>query len=340
MLISIIIPAYNSEKTIGHCLQAMTEAFKRIPETEGEIIVVDDGSSDRTGDLAAAFRCRIIRQIHKGAAAARNAGARIARGEYLLFVDSDTIFYEDTLLRICRHLLTGRVDYISVRYSRKPLNDGWVQRYKALADYLYYYDFIFSRNQKESAIKNQTIGGGVEGYQAALFRELGGFDEKIRGAGIERETFLARASARARMISDGRIKTGHYFPGFSKLTRDYFLRTFHVMKLRIRSEYKHPYLERNAGRILIGACCALLPVMLLLQIPDGSFRAETLCLWLGVLWAYLLLHVRLLSLSFGMYGGTFTLYAVGMSWYCSSLIAAAGFLGFLRYTLLPGYRRE
>lgn len=85
MLISVIVPAYNAEKTIGQCLQSLlhqryTGAY--------EVIVVDDGSTDGTA-AACPEGVRVIRQSNTGPAGARNRGAQEAQGEIILFTDSD-----------------------------------------------------------------------------------------------------------------------------------------------------------------------------------------------------------------------------------------------------------
>lgn len=92
--ISVIIPNRNGAQTIDKCLEA---AF-RSRYDNFEVIVVDDCSEDNSVEIIRRYPCRLIRlPEHSGAAAARNAGAREARGEVLFFIDSDCIMKEDTL---------------------------------------------------------------------------------------------------------------------------------------------------------------------------------------------------------------------------------------------------
>src|SRR5215470_14318292 len=75
---SVIIPVHNNERTLGACLRALAEgSFSR---DQHEIIVVDDGSTDTSLAIARGFGARTIVQAHRGAPAARNAGARAASG--------------------------------------------------------------------------------------------------------------------------------------------------------------------------------------------------------------------------------------------------------------------
>lgn len=92
-LITVIIPAFNEEKRIASCLQA----FKSVT-IPFELIVVDDGSTDKTVDIVSGFSfVKIIKGKHRGASAARNLGAQNAKGTILAFTDADCIPANDWL---------------------------------------------------------------------------------------------------------------------------------------------------------------------------------------------------------------------------------------------------
>ena len=88
--ISIIVPVYKAESTIGRCVDSIrNQTFSDI-----EIILIDDGSPDRSGEICDAFaemdeRIRVIHKKNGGVSSARNAGLEIASGKYLMFCDSD-----------------------------------------------------------------------------------------------------------------------------------------------------------------------------------------------------------------------------------------------------------
>ena len=88
-MISFIVPAYNEELELSSTIAAIRAAASGVTQSY-EIIVVDDASADATAEIAAMAGARVISINRRQIAASRNAGARAARGEYLLFVDADT----------------------------------------------------------------------------------------------------------------------------------------------------------------------------------------------------------------------------------------------------------
>jgi glycosyltransferase involved in cell wall biosynthesis len=88
-MVSIIVPVRNGEATISSCVESILALD--FPAQERELIVVDNGSSDRTASILAGFgdRVRVVREETRGPAAARNAGIRAARGEFIAFTDAD-----------------------------------------------------------------------------------------------------------------------------------------------------------------------------------------------------------------------------------------------------------
>lgn len=97
MNVSVVIPTYNYARFLGEAIDsALAQTRPAL-----EVIVVDDGSTDATSEVLAAYgdRIRVLRQQNQGVAAARNAGIAAARGEYLAFLDSDDAWYPQKLER-------------------------------------------------------------------------------------------------------------------------------------------------------------------------------------------------------------------------------------------------
>jgi glycosyltransferase involved in cell wall biosynthesis len=107
-MISFIIPAHNEAELIGRTLSAMHDAARAAGEAY-EVIVVDDCSTDRTGLIAQEYGARVVAVPFRQIAATRNAGARIAIGDLLFFVDADTMVTAPAVRAAVRALRGGAV---------------------------------------------------------------------------------------------------------------------------------------------------------------------------------------------------------------------------------------
>ena len=88
--VSVIVPIYNIESYVRRCIDSLLKQSMR----DIEIILIDDGSIDRCGEICDEYaaldeRIRVIHQINKGLSDARNAGLDVATGKYIMFVDGD-----------------------------------------------------------------------------------------------------------------------------------------------------------------------------------------------------------------------------------------------------------
>ncbi|MDZ4779489.1 MAG: glycosyltransferase [Planctomycetia bacterium] len=107
-MISFIVPAHNEEAHVGASLGAIHESARAVGEPY-EVIVVDDASTDRTGEIATAAQARVIRVEYRHISATRNAGAREAQGEIFFFVDADTLVNTDAVRASLAALQQGAV---------------------------------------------------------------------------------------------------------------------------------------------------------------------------------------------------------------------------------------
>lgn len=123
VLVSIVIPAYNAERFIARCIESATkQSYKNI-----EIIVVNDGSSDKTLAIAEEIastdsRIRIIDKDNGGVSSAREAGIKRSRGKYLMFIDSDDYVEGDYVEYFLNLIRFNGGDYdMAVNYNRFSL---------------------------------------------------------------------------------------------------------------------------------------------------------------------------------------------------------------------------
>ena len=126
-LVSIIIPAFNHKDVLEACLKSIeAQTYSNL-----EIIVVDDGSTDGTeaafATRASSCSYRFVRQENRGAPAARNAGARMANGPFLIFVDADVTLREDAIewmMKTLEEHPAASFVYSSFRFGGKRFRVG------------------------------------------------------------------------------------------------------------------------------------------------------------------------------------------------------------------------
>jgi glycosyltransferase involved in cell wall biosynthesis len=103
--LSVVVPVLNGERTLGSCLTSILRAD--YPTDRREIIVVDNGSSDGTRDLAGRYPVRALSESRRGPAAARNRGIAAASGEIVAFTDADCVASRGWLRQIARSFVEG-----------------------------------------------------------------------------------------------------------------------------------------------------------------------------------------------------------------------------------------
>jgi glycosyltransferase involved in cell wall biosynthesis len=168
-LVSVIVPAYNAERFLGRALRSgLAQTYAHL-----ELIVVDDGSADRTADVIRSFtdaRIRHLSQPNRGQGAARNLGIRASTGRYVTFLDADDVYLPQkverqveflTTHRECEvvfcdalHFYSRRPHTLLVRKSRPDPVDMWRELLRA--------SFV---NPNTMMIVGDTLRGGF------LFRE-------------------------------------------------------------------------------------------------------------------------------------------------------------------------
>jgi GT2 family glycosyltransferase len=199
-VISIVIPVRDGARTLEACLRAACAAA--LPGNE--VVVVDDGSTDDSAAIAARHPCRLVRlERPSGAGAARNAGARAARGEFLFFTDDDCILGPDTLARAAAALeRAGPRAVVGGTYDTRPLDPGFFPAFQAV--FVNYHETRRPEAPDYAATHAMAI-------RAADFRASGGFDEHFMPI-LEDVEFchrMRRAGFRLRM--DPRLLVRHSF---------------------------------------------------------------------------------------------------------------------------------
>ncbi len=138
--VSVVIPVYNEEAVIGDCLKSLEkQAYE-----DFEVIIIDDGSTDKTLDILSKlqtpnYKLQILKQEHKGPGAARNLGAKQAKGKILVFVDADMTFDKDFIKKLVEPInkeekkgTFSKEEYVSnwenIWARCWNINEGWPEK--------------------------------------------------------------------------------------------------------------------------------------------------------------------------------------------------------------------
>lgn len=263
-----MVPTYNRSQSLRRCVEAILS--QETPGFRAETLVVDDGSPDDTQEVLQAFRdrVRVLRQENAGPARARNAGAREARGEILLFIDDDVIAQPGLLETHLRAHRAGEGPRVLLGYTPIP-------RDHAATSLMRYFrrrwDSIFdgmSRCEQEGrALPYRFCCSLNLSLPRPLFLETGMFDERFTRADCEDTELGYRLTSRgvplrfrrealahhlftttlrqdcARNEKNG-IQAGRLYPSFTHLKDSFRIR---------HATFEDRSLRTTARRLLIGA---------------------------------------------------------------------------------------
>lgn len=277
--LSVVIPAFNASTELSILLPSIEASTYR----DFEVLVVDDRSTDGTMEKLEGRPVRVLRTPRNGGPSlARNLGAREARGEVVLFLDSDVIVHPETLGEVARFFRDhpDRSAAIGV-YDPEPANprSAWAW-YKALQCYSYYWRFPDER-------KVTLLWAAVAAFRRDLFLEAGGFDTRFRKPSMEDLELGRRLSRRTPIWISRRISVKHHFPAtLRKNVADHFDRGRLWVRIWFRHRTFDDYLStprRGFGRLAIFAAALLaLPSPLV----GGAAAAAAACflLYLACNW--------------------------------------------------------
>jgi cellulose synthase/poly-beta-1,6-N-acetylglucosamine synthase-like glycosyltransferase len=196
---SVIVPAYNAGGTVAECLRAL--AGQTLPASEYEVIVVDDGSTDATAGIVKTFPVRCLSQPNRGPAAARNLGAREAKGEIILFTDSDCVPDPGWLAEMAKPFVDPGV--VAVKGAYRTDQRSLVARFAQVE-----FEERFELLKKAASI--DMIDTYSAAYRKAVFDEAGGFDESFPVANNEdTELSYKLSSLGKKMVFNPRAVVAH-----------------------------------------------------------------------------------------------------------------------------------
>jgi glycosyltransferase involved in cell wall biosynthesis len=199
--VSVVVPVFNALRSDAAYLGEALESVAAQSWPPLELIVVDDGSEDASLSVVAEFagrhpelETRVVRQANRGQSSARNAGAAVAAGEWLAFLDQDDVWLPDRLEAVAGRL-TGGADLVytdadTVDARGEPEVTGIHRERRLGGEHPI-------RSVPDALFRDVFVLPGTMTVRAAFFRQLGGFDETL--SGYEDDDLFVRA------VTAGRI---------------------------------------------------------------------------------------------------------------------------------------
>jgi cellulose synthase/poly-beta-1,6-N-acetylglucosamine synthase-like glycosyltransferase len=262
--LSVVIPVFNGGPDFERCLRGVRSNL----DIEFELVVVDDGSTDGSAEVAERFGARVIRhETPRGPAAARNAGALAATAPIVFFLDADVEPHPDALYRaLARFRIDPELAALFGSYDDRPSASGLVSRYRNLLHHYVHQQGEFVDDARPA----HTFWTGCGAIRRSVFLEIGGFDPSLyrRPAieDIELGYRLSRSGHRVLLCRDVQATHLKRWTLRSVVRTDIFCRGVPWMLLMLRSQTVETDLNvsqsQRASVAATGIALASLPMLL------------------------------------------------------------------------------
>ncbi len=242
-MISVVIPAYNAEQTLGECLRAIGSSDYE----DYEVIVVDDASADDSADVALRWGCRVVRlNENVGAAVAKNLGVSEANGDVVLFTDADILLQPDTLRRVAERFEDPSVAGVVGLLGRGLRYSNFCSQFKNL---WMHYTYARLAQSKDADRGVGLFYTSIAAIRKEVFLGMDGFDSHYRGASVTEDIEFGQRllSAGHRVCLDGRLTVEHLkHYSLGDLLRTDLQRAFGLTKTWLRKMLRTE--QRKAGQ--------------------------------------------------------------------------------------------
>ncbi len=228
MRASVIVPARNAEGTIGRCADALGRQRHSLDALE--VIVVDDGSTDATAEVARASGAEVVTIPPSGPAVARNRGVAASSGDVVLFTDADCEPCEEWVERMARPF--DDPDVIATKGVYRT-----VQRELTARFVQHEYESRYRRMRRPGR-RIDFIDTYAAGFRRDLFDRCGGFDGRFPGASVEDQEFsfrYTRLPGRVAFVEDAVVTHRH-----ARSPLGYFRKKAKIAYWKVRVMLRHP----------------------------------------------------------------------------------------------------
>jgi cellulose synthase/poly-beta-1,6-N-acetylglucosamine synthase-like glycosyltransferase len=292
--VSILIPARNEEKVIGRILQRMTELT--YPRHKMQIIVIDDASTDNTGEIAEHYSRTYdyIKVIHrnekeggKSKTSALNAGLKHAKSEIIFCFDADYYPQRDILEKLAKEFADPKVGVVQGRITVLNEPQNVVTRLVALERIGGY---RIDQQARDTLGLVTQFGGTVGGVRRSLLKRLGGWDESILAEDTDLTFRVYLAGYKVRYVNDAES-----YEEAVESWRAYWKQRYRWAKGHMQCAFKHSlkvltsknlkFKEKIDGLLLLNVY--FMPVLVLYSwiIGIALFCLKSQ-LWFGMIWTF------------------------------------------------------
>jgi glycosyltransferase involved in cell wall biosynthesis len=303
LAISVIIPVYNGGSNFRKCLVSVKGLFP----SPAEVIVVGDGDTDGSSQLAEEFGVTVLRFPSPGGPArARNFGASRAKGEIVFFVDADVTLPSDAIGRVAMAFKREPdVAALFGSYDDSPGETNFLSQYRNLLHH-----YVHQHGREEAS----TFWGGCGAIRRDAFLAMGGFDEtyvKPSVEDIELGYRLKQAGYSIRLCKSLQVKHWKRWELGSMLKADFFQRALPWTDLILRD--RHCINDLNTG--MSGRTSVLLTFGLLCLLAVAPWYALALAMAGVMALALLVLNAPLYGFFLRKRGGRFVLQVIPWHWF-------------------------
>lgn len=257
-LVSIVIPMFNEEKNAGRCLEALTrQTYANI-----EIIVIDDGSIDKTCEIASKYTKQVFSTRRKGISSAKNLGLKIARGRFVAFTDADCVSGEGWIEELMKCFFDDNIasaggpnlNLLSEDMSSKSV-DGFFY-------FLRYLGFTYVKKEDKPCYVRHNPGCNVI-YRKEILKGIGFFNERLITAEDEELDYrITKSGYKIFFTPDAKVR--HLRKrSLSLFSRQMYRYSVGKMQLiRLHRELSRPLFFIPCSLLIISAALFILPFFL------------------------------------------------------------------------------
>ncbi|PZO14487.1 MAG: glycosyl transferase [Leptolyngbya foveolarum] len=327
-IVSIVIPVHNGGENFRKCLLSI-----RRWSNSAEVIIVADGESDGSWELAQAYSYQVIRLSESGGPAkARNIGAKAATGNIILFIDADVEIHPTTVPRvICAFQERPEIAAIIGSYDDAPGATDFLSQYKNL-----FHHYTHQDAQEEAS----TFWGACGAIRKEIFLSLGGFDENYRKPCIEDIELgyrLRQSNYKIRLCKCVQVKHLKQWTPLSMLMAEVFYRALPWMALLLKIRQVDPQQYQQFTSDLNLKPSSRLSVVLVYSL---TLMAALSIGWPSLLWVVGVLILMLLAVNWSVYqffyrkrGALFTCKVLPWHWFYYFYSGLAFVIGTLRHQM-------